>query len=155
MAQRTHYQYNIKKMDAETESISSTDTSLETLDTLETQIKTLSETANFLHHRLDTIQRLLDQQSFDMETVTLRIAPQAKTNSVRELLYALELQEENLELGTFLRALNRWLIREDLVDLNDLQIILSPLVSAAFQKPPGLKKIPYALLLTALPKMFV
>ncbi len=145
-------------MESETASLSSNDSSLEildTLETLETQIKTLSETAHFLHHRLDTIQNLLDQQSFDMEKVPLRIAPQAKAKQVRELLDALELQEENLQLGTFLRALNKWLIQEELVDLNDLQIILSPLVASAFQKAPGLKKIPYALLLTALPNMFV
>jgi hypothetical protein len=142
-------------METETASLSSTDSVMETLDSLETQIQTLSETAHFLHHRLDTIQSLLDQKCFDMEAVSLRVAPQAKAKQVRELLKALELQEENLQLGTFLRALNKWLIQEELVDLNDLQIHLSPLVAAAFQKPPGLKKIPYALLLTALPKMFV
>jgi hypothetical protein len=145
-------------METETASLSSNDSSmdcLETLETLEIQIKSLVETSHFLHHRLDTIQSLLDQQSFDMETVPLRVAPYGKAIKVRELLEALELQEDNLQLGTFLRALNKWLIQQDLVDLNDLQIILSPLVASAFQKPQGLKKIPYALLLTALPKMFI
>lgn len=142
-------------MEIETASLSSADSVLETLDNLEIQIQTLAKTAHFLNHRLDTIQSLLDQQCFDMEAVPLRIAPRAKAKQVRELLNALELQEDNLQLGTFLRALNKWLIQQELVDLNDLQIIVSPLIAAAFQKPSGVKKIPYALLLTALPKMFV
>ena len=142
-------------MDTESQSSDASSVDLSPLDTLERQIKALANTTHFLHHRLDTIQRLLDQEMFDMETVHLTINPTSKASQVRELLEALQLKEENLQLGTFLRALNYWLIQEEFVDLNDLQIILSPLVAAAFQKPPGLKKIPYALLLTALPKMFI
>jgi hypothetical protein len=142
-------------MDAESQTSDASSVDLSPLDTLESQINALANTTHFLHHRLDTIQRLLDQEMFDMESLSIQVAPSSKASQVRELLEALQLKEENLQLGTFLRALNQWLIQEDFVDLNDLQIILSPLVAAAFQKPPGLKKIPYALLLTALPKMFV
>jgi hypothetical protein len=126
----------------------------ETLDTLESQIRSLCETSNFLSHRLDTIQRLLDQETFELETQSIKVFPGQHTTAVRTLLTALNLTDDNLKLGDFLRALNRYLIHNDLVDLNDLQIILSPLIASAFQKAPGLKKIPYPLLLTALPKMF-
>jgi hypothetical protein len=124
-------------------------------DTLLQQIEHLKVNGDLLQHRLDSIERLLDQQTFQLQNVKIRVAPLENANQVRELLKTLELEEDNLVLGDFLKALNRWLIKEDLVDLNDLQIYLSPLVAASFQKPIGLKKIPYALLLTALPKMFV
>ena len=127
---------------------------LDTLHTLESQIRGLCETANFLSHRLDTIQRLLDQETFELETQPIKVFPGQHTTAVKKLLEALNLTDDNLKLGDFLRALNRYLIHNDLVDLNDLQIILSPLIASAFQKAPGLKKIPYPLLLTALPKMF-
>lgn len=126
----------------------------ETLNTLESQIQSLCETSNFLSHRLDTIQRLLDQETFELETQPIKVFPGQHTSAVRALLEALNLTDSNLKLGDFLRALNRYLIHNDLVDLNDLQIILSPLIASAFQKPPGLKKIPYPLLLTSLPRMF-
>lgn len=127
---------------------------LETLYTLESQIKSLCETTNFLSHRLDSIQRLLDQETFELETQPIKVFPGQHTTAVKSLLTALNLTDDSLKLGDFLRALNRYLIHNDLVDLNDLQIILSPLIASAFQKPPGLKKIPYPLLLKALPKMF-
>lgn len=117
---------------------------------LEEQINDLCKTTDFLAHRLDSIQRLLDQNTFELETQKIG----ATAENVRELLAALKL-EEPLELGEFLRALNKYLIHNDLVDLNDLQIYLNPLLAAAFQTPADLKKIPYALLLSALPKMFV
>ena len=127
---------------------------LDSLYTLESQIRSLCETSNFLSHRLDSIQRLLDQETFELETQSIKVFPGQHTTAVRALLEALNLTDDNLKLGDFLRALNRYLIHNDLVDLNDLQIVLSPLIASAFQKPPGLKKIPYPLLLTALPKMF-
>jgi hypothetical protein len=126
----------------------------DSLNTLESQIRALCETSNFLSHRLDTIQRLLDQETFELETQPITLYPGQHIDSVKRLLDALELTDTNLKLGDFLRALNRYLIHNDLVDLNDLQIRLSPLIASAFQKAPGLKKIPYPLLLTALPKMF-
>ena len=125
------------------------------LKTLEQHIEHMKNTANLLGHRLDTIQQLLDRETFDLEHLTIRINTREKPKQVRELLECLALKEDDLQLGQFLRALNRYLIREDLVDLNDLQIHLTPLLASAFQKAPGLKKIPYALLLMTLPKMFM
>lgn len=126
------------------------------------QIEHLKLHGDLLHHRLDSIQRMLDQETFQLQSLKIRVAPMAKAGQVRELLKAIGLVNgdeggdgSEFTMGEFLSALNKWLIKEDLVDFNDLQIYLSPLVAAAFQKPIGLKKIPYALLLTALPKMFV
>ena len=124
------------------------------IKSLHAEIENLSKTANFLSHRLDTMQTLLDQHTFQLESHPIRVAPQAKAEKVRELLAAINITEEGLTLGKFLKTLNVYLIQNDLVDLNDLQIILSPLLAAAFQKPRGLKKVPYALLLSTLPRMF-
>ncbi len=124
------------------------------LNSLHAEIENLSKTANFLSHRLDTMQTLLDQQTFQLESHPICVAPQAKAEKVRELLTAMNITEEGLTLGKFLKALNVYLIQNDLVDLNDLQILLSPLLAAAFQKPRGLKKVPYALLLSTLPRIF-
>jgi hypothetical protein len=125
------------------------------LITLEEHIEHMKTTSSFLAHRLDTIQRLLDQNTFELEKLQIKPNPSQKPNQVCKLLEALGVDQSNLVLGDFLRALNRYLIKEDLVDLNDLQIHLNPLLKAAFQKPEGLKKIPYALLLNSLPKMFI
>ena len=125
------------------------------MKTLEQHIQELKERSNLLQHRLDTIQRLLDQKTFELDTLPIKVAPTAKEKHVRSFLQVLELEESGLLLGDFLRAMNKWLIQQELVDLNDLQIHLTPFLSCVFQKPAGLKKIPYALLLTALPKMFV
>ena len=124
------------------------------LNSLNAEIERLSTTANLLSHRLDTMQSLLDQHTFQLESHPIRVAPQAKAEKVRELLAAIDVTEEGLTLGKFLKALNLYIVRADLVDLNDLQIILSPLLAVAFQKPRGLKKVPYALLLATLPRIF-
>jgi hypothetical protein len=141
--------------DAESVDIEDTEATLDSLNTLEIQIRSLCESSNFLSHRLDTIQRLLDQETFELETQPIKVYPNHHAPAVKSLLTALNLSDTNLKLGDFLRALNRYLIHNELVDLNDLQILLSPLIASAFQKPPGLKKIPYPLLLTALPRMFM
>lgn len=125
------------------------------LITLEEHIEHMKTTSSFLAHRLDTIQRLLDQNTFELATLQIQLNPNEKPNQVRKLLKELSLDESTLVLGDFLRALNRYLIKEDLVDLNDLQIYLNPLIASAFQKPEGLKKVPYALLLNSLTRMFV
>jgi len=125
------------------------------LKTLHDHIEDMKINANLLSHRLDSIQRLLEMEKFELHNLPIKVNPFEKPSQVYKLLDALELKEEGLILGQFLRSLNRWLIQEDLVDLNDLEIHLNPLVSAAFQKAPGLKKIPYALLLNSLPKMFI
>ncbi|NBR26191.1 MAG: hypothetical protein EBU08_20890 [Micrococcales bacterium] len=117
------------------------------------QLIQLKHSADLLKHRVDTIEHLLDHEPIFTE-IPLRVAPKRTAQKVRELLTAMDLQEEGLTLESFLRTLNKYLIRQELVDLNDLQIHLSPLVAAAFHKPIGLKKVPYALLLLALPSMF-
>jgi hypothetical protein len=123
--------------------------------TLAKQIEDLCETSNLLSHRVDTMQRLLEMHEFNLETQIIKVGPFSKAKNVRKLLEALELSEEGLCVGDFLKALNRYLIQNELVDLNDLQIKMTPLLSSAFHKAVGMKKMPYALLLTALPKMFV
>jgi hypothetical protein len=133
----------------------STNSVEEDLKSLHDHIEDMKKTANLLGHRLDSIQRLLEMEKFELHHLSIKVNPYGKPTSVHKLLNALELKEDGLILGEFLRALNRWLIQEDLVDLNDLEIHLNPLVASAFQKPPGLKKVPYALLLSSLPKMFI
>jgi hypothetical protein len=124
------------------------------LETLGAQIEHLCATAGLLSHRLHTMERALEQETFQLDTHPIKVALTAKAAHVEELITTLNLPQEGLTLGTFLRALNKYLVHEDLVDLNDLQIVLSPLIAAAFQKPKGLKKVPYALLLLSLPRMF-
>lgn len=125
------------------------------LKTLTEHIEYLKQASDLLEYRLDTIQRLLDQQTFDLESYILRVAPTSNANKVLELLKELGLgNQESIQMGEFLKALNTWLIQNELVDLNDLQIYLNPMLCAAFQKDSGLKKIPYALLLTSLSHMF-
>ncbi len=117
------------------------------------QLTQLKDSADLLQHRVDTIEHLLDQEPIFTE-IPLRVAPKRTAQKVRDLLKAMNLEEESLTLEIFLRTLNKYLIHQELVDLNDLQIHLSPIVAAAFHKPIGLKKVPYALLLLALPNMF-
>lgn len=153
-------------MDPTTDTMSvsnmSTSSSVSDKETVQTDIKTLQDhiedmkkNANLLSYRLDSIQRMLDRQIFELQNLAIKVNPYGKPTQVHKLLATLDLKEDGLILGDFLKALNRWLIKEELVDVNDLEIHLSPLVAAAFQKAPGLKKIPYALLLNSLPKMFV
>jgi hypothetical protein len=126
----------------------------EQLSILEREIERLKTSAGLLHHRLHTMQEALAQETFQLDTLPIKVAGGSPTNSVRKLLAALECAEEGLTVGIFLRALNVYLVHNNLVDLNDLQIIMTPLLCSAFHKAPGIKTYPYALLLTALPKMF-
>lgn len=121
--------------------------------TLYDQLIQLKHSADLLQHRVDTIEHLLDHEPVFTE-IPLRVAPKRTAQKVRDLLKEMNLEEKSLTLETFLRTLNKYLIHQELVDLNDLQIHLSPIVAAAFHKPIGLKKVPYALLLLALPSMF-
>jgi len=141
---------------SEVSSHTSEDSTLkEELTTLEEELVQLKETSDFLLHRLDSMQRALDQESFQLDTRMIQIAPTRYARQVRMFFQVLELNETSTTLGGFLRALNRYLIRHDLVDLNDLQIHLNPTLYAAFQKPLGIKKVPYGLLLNSLSRMFV
>lgn len=124
------------------------------LNTLELEIMRLKTSARLLHHRLNTMQDALAQETFQLDKLPIQVTGGSRSSSVRKLLAALECSEDGLTVGTFLRALNAYLVHTNLVDLNDLQIIMTPLLRSAFHKAPGFKTYPYALLLTALPKMF-
>jgi len=125
------------------------------IQTLKDELEHLKTTSDFLLHRVDSMQRALEQQSFSLADHKLHLQPTRRAAQVRLLLTVLNLEESNLTLGIFLKALNVYLLKHDLVDLNDLQVLLNPLLQAAFHKPPGLKKIPYGLLLNTLPTLFV
>jgi hypothetical protein len=125
------------------------------LQTLKSELEHLKTTSDFLLHRVDSMQHALDQESFSLADQPIQISPTGKPAQVRLLLTVLNLEEVSLTLGSFLKALNIYLVRHDLVDLNDLQILLNPLLRAAFQKPSGLKKVPYGLLLNTSPKLFL
>jgi hypothetical protein len=125
------------------------------ITTLEEELHALKTTTDFLLHRLDSMQRALEQESFHLDTRLIQIAPTRYAKQVRMFFQVLGLNETSATLGDFLRALNQYLIRHDLVDLNDLQIHLNPTLYAAFQKPIGIKKIPYGLLLNSLSNMFI
>jgi hypothetical protein len=125
------------------------------LSNLAIELHKLKDTANLLSHRINTLQTLLDQERFELSSYELKVKPTARQAKVRELLTAIGVQEEGLLMGDFLTALNKWLVSQGHVDLNDLQILMTPLLSAAFYKPLGLKKMPYPLLLLALEKMFL
>ena len=124
------------------------------LSILEREIERLKTSAGLLHHRLNTMQDALAQETFQLDKLPIKVAGGSPTNSVRKLLAAIECAEEGLTVGIFLRALNTYLVHTNLVDLNTLQIIMTPLLCSAFHKAPSFKTYPYALLLTALPKMF-
>jgi len=125
------------------------------LQTLYSEIQELKQTSEFLLHRLDSIKQELDQNTFPLADHTIQIAPTKYAAHVRLLLITLGLEESTLTVGNFLKALNLYLIQNNLVDLNDLQILLNPLLKSAFQKPLGLKKVPYGILLNTLPKLFI
>lgn len=125
------------------------------LSTLTLELHKMKQTANLLSHRLNTLQTLLDQEQFELSSYELKVKPTARAEKVRELLTAIGVQEEGLIMGDFLTALNKWLVSNGHVDLNDLQILMTPFLSSAFYKPIGLKKMPYPLLLLALDKMFL
>ena len=121
---------------------------------LESWIQTMKTNGDLLHHRLDSIERLLEQETFNFSKHVLKVSPIEPNEDLKTLLKEAGIQTELFTLEEFLKALNRWLIASDLVDLNDLQIRLTPMLASAFQKSPDLKKIPYPLLLTSLPRMF-
>ena len=127
----------------------------EILSNLAIELQKLKDTSNLLSHRLNTLQTLLDQERFELSYYELKVRPSARAGKVRELLTSIGVQEEGLLMGDFLTALNKWLVGQGHVDLNDLQILMSPLLSSAFYKPAALKKMPYPLLLLALDKMFL
>lgn len=128
---------------------------LETLKSLEEQLLSFKDIANLALHRVDTINTLIEQEKFEFTDLKIRVAPRKRATHVQKLLEELNLIEEGLTMGVFLKSLNTYLIQKGLIDLNDLQIVLNQTVAAAFHKPLALKKVPYALLLRSLPQMFV
>ena len=141
-------------MQSDSESSTTID-SMELLKSLHTEITLLKEQSGFLLHRLDSMQQCLQQDTFLLANHPIRIAPTSHAVHVQILLKALSLNESSLNIGTFLKALNKYLIHNELIDLNDLQIILNPLLSASFQKDNSLKKVPYSVLLNSLTVMFI
>lgn len=130
-------------------------TTQDSIHDLRTCIETLMNSTNGFLHRLDSIERLMDQNKFDYETMKIKINQNANVEHVQTLVSLLSLDESKLTIGTFLRALNRYLIHNDLVDLNDLEIKITPLLHSAFYMTTAESKVPYMNLLLGLPKMFV
>lgn len=126
-----------------------------TLKSLEEQLLSFKDIANLALHRVDTINTLIEQEQFEFTDLKIRVAPRKRAAHVQKLLEEMELSEEGLTIGTFLKTLNTYLIKKNMIDLNDLQIVLNQTVAVAFHKPLALKKVPYALLLRSLPQMFV
>lgn len=138
---------------SDTEDSDGETTALQT--TLEEELTRLRDTAHFLRHRLDTVQSLLDQETFELDKHPARIHSGKKGQAARNLLVALELQETDLTIGTFLKALNQYLVSHDLVDLNDLTIRPNPIVVKAFSLEHKAGPVPYCRLLLSLPALFL
>lgn len=117
---------------------------------LEVWIQTMKTSGDLIHHRIDSIERLLEQETFNFSKLILK----AKTEKVTDFLLQIGINH-SITLEEFLKALNRWLINSDLVDLNDLQIIVTPQIEATFEKTKGLQKVPYPFLLASLPQLFI
>jgi len=141
--------------DSDTSSLSQEQHDSKLIETLHSEIEALKQTSNFLLHRVDSMQRALEQDSFPLTEYIIQVAPTKHAAQVRLLLTVLGLNESTLTVGSFLKALNRYLVQQNLVDLNDLQILLNPLLKEAFHKPLGMNKVPYGLLLNSLPKLFL
>ena len=137
----------------ETDMIMDDDSSNPTKE-LAAQIEMLAQASNLLLHRLDSIERALDRQTFELADLKVRVKDGPNAETVRNLVATLNLTERFL-IGDFLRALNQHIIQHDLVDLNDLEIRTTPYLRKAFYLQPTDLKIPYAKLLLGLPHMFV
>jgi len=123
------------------------------LRTLEQEIQMLKQTADLLLHRLDSMERSLEQDTFQLATRVIQLKETPHTPKIKLLLKELFLEESTLTLGLFLKALNQYLIHHALVDLNDLHLYLNPLLQAVFQSKR--EKVPYGFFLKSLPELFV
>ena len=126
-----------------------------TVVSLREAIEHLETSTDFLQHRLDTIQSQLDVHTFSLESMRIRVLKSTRTSALRKLLGLLEINEKTLTMGVFLTRLNRYLVQNDFIDLNDLYIRISPLLSIVFHFPPGTRKVPYSFLLKELKNLFV
>ena len=133
------------------ESFSSDDSASSQLETIEEIVINLKNQSETMYHRVDTIQQLFETDQFEFDTQPI----QPRTHAAKDLLECMELSTDNLTLGDFLKALNQWLIHTDRVDLNDLQILMSPLLAAAFDLSTSLPKVPYPTFLMNLHKCFL
>jgi DNA repair ATPase RecN len=133
------------------ESFSSDDSASSQLETIEELVINLKKQTEFLHHRVDTIQQLFTAEQFEYDTQPI----QPRTQAAKELLECIGIDQTGLTLGAFLRSLNQWLIHTERVDLNDLQILMSPLLASAFQLPTNLPKVAYPMFLMNLHKCFL
>ena len=122
--------------------------------TIKEAIESLESSANFLQHRLDTIQSQLDVHTFSLETMRIHVRKGSHTSSLRKLLHLIGVDEKQLTMGSFLNHLNQYLLQNDFIDLNDLQIRISPLLSLIFDFPTTVRKIPYPFLLKKLKDLF-
>ena len=123
-------------------------------DDLAAQIEALVQASNLLLYRLDSMERALNQETFELASLKVRVKDGPNATEVRSLVATLNLTEPFL-IGDFLKALNQHIIQNDLVDLNDLEITTTPYLRKAFYLQPTNTKIPYAKLLLGLPNMFV
>lgn len=133
------------------ESFSSEDSTTSQLETIEDIVVNLKKQTEFMYHRLDTIQQLFETDQFEFDTKPV----QPRTQAAKDLLECIGVQTVSLTLGNFLKALNQWLIHTERVDLNDLQILMSPLLAAAFELSTTLSKVPYPMFLMNLHKCFL
>lgn len=133
------------------ESFSSDDSASSQLETMEELVCNLKKQTETMYHRVDTIQQLFQLEQFEYDTQPI----QPRTEAAKQLLEWIGLQSDEMTLGRFLRVLNQWLIHTDSIDLNDLQILMSPLLAAAFDLSPTLSKISYPMILINLHKCFL
>jgi len=123
------------------------------IQSLEHEIQTLKQTADLLLHRLDSMQRSLEQDSFQLATRVVQLKETDTKQQVTILLEALSLDKSSLTLGSFLKAFNVYILKQNLVDLNDLHIHFNPLLQAVFQS--NYEKVPYGFFLKSLPDLFI
>lgn len=132
-------------------SVSSDDSASGSFETIEEIVLNLKQQTETLHHRVDTMQAMFETEQFEYDAQPI----QPRTQAARDLLECMGVQPTDLTLGAFLRALNQWLIHTERVDLNDLQILMSPLLAAAFELSADLPKLPYPMILINLHKCFL
>lgn len=123
--------------------------------TLEEYILKASDLVDVMKYRLDSMQRALEQRSFSLENLPIRLREDVPTSdATSQFLTHLSLSEENLTLGRFLKALNTYLVHKELVDLNDLEIYVPPTLKSALNMDASLVKVPYATVLWHIPQVF-
>lgn len=131
------------------------DSYLGTSLTVKDAIRHLETSANFLQQRLDTVQSQIDVHTFSLQTMHIHVRKSSRTSSLRKLLKLIELDEKQpMTMGSFLTKLNNYLLQNDYIDLNDLQIHTSPLIALVFNIPDNKRKIPYPFLLKELKELF-